>query len=66
MAPGQDENRDPDEARRRAALERERDLLLADLQRRTEEVERLRVERAALERSVRAKEAAAARRRDGR
>ena len=65
MAPWADENANPDEARRRAELERERARLLAELQRQTEDVERLRAERAALERSVRAKEAAAARRRDG-
>ena len=59
-----DEARQRDEARRRA-LERERDQWLEHLRRQEEDLQRLRAERAALEKSVAAKEAAAARRRDG-
>ena len=66
MPPFQGNNQENpgDEARRRA-LQRERDQWLERLRLQEEELQRLRAERAALEASVRAKEAAAARRRDG-
>ena len=66
MPPFQGNNQETsrDEARRRA-LERERDQWLEHLRRQEEDLQRLRAERAALEKSVLAKEAAAARRRDG-
>ena len=74
MPPFQGNNQDNDRAEeqrraraeaRRLALERERDQWLEHLRVQDEELQRLRAERAALAESVRVKEAAAARRRDG-
>ena len=66
MQPNQNQS-DEDRAReeRILALEAERDRRREELRLQTEEVQRLREERARLAASVRAKEDAAARRRDG-